>query len=643
MKLTKLISLTALLLLPSMARAQFSLGSILNLNSTLTNLAQQMSTQVETYNNNNIEDLNARNSLDESPITNQSGLPVLCAQINNQTVPLSGAASTTGTGATTGSAVPIDFLGQALFLTQNINTLDATMRNLIVSMCQSMRSVNRIQADDQQRQVVTDPNAVAAEAAKTEKNIAEENNFLQNGRQLTADGSQTGPLYVKNYWDYINQEKQIGYSAGLNAVQNSGNLYANNIVQAIQQDQASNPIASTLPSSGGSQGIAEANTPKSTLLGSLIGAITGLSSNPVTADAQTNSNTSSFDDQYFMEWIKPQNNFIGSFVLGLNKVGQEIANSKEAAVAQADWGRGFLNNQKCQDTVPNFDLTTGQQLCSHPITVTPASVIQENTAASINWRLTRSSNIQGATDIVPFSRPIVESLATFLPLLFREDTSSGSGSTGSIPAPVGTAPVITLTASTSPLSVIVASGASTSLATISWSAPGANSCTPTNDWLSADSSRTITNVIAQSLSTEGSVSINLPLSFTASASRERNSVVENLNITKDTSNTVTQTSQITILTNNLAGDVYHLTFQTAFGPLTNNVTLSSTTAASAGSAAQAIVASAKSSLALQDELSKYTMTANQGIINIASKPPTYGLSCLNTFGSDQKTVTITRQ
>lgn len=561
-----------------------------------------------------------------------------------------------GAGLPIANGIPVYETGQLLQVTRRIERIDSGIldntgnlveisdesRKILVEICGHIKDVRRVQLAFEQKEFVQDAQARQAASDEVEKyNEAYLTKFIPQGYAVDGNG-QKGSLIIENLDDYILEGTDEITKLFLSEYEkNDSDIFNQETREALLEDIAN---SKQLPFSSITKEEYDKLADPKNLSSSEFLTLLNKAYDPT----------------------KP-NNPITSYAINKTLL-QTVRSINESNRINELSSSGFKPVRECVEVGPD------NQTCAKWRTITPGSIIQENVGNVFDSRLEQLEQADEVTDIgedtpIPtpaqsetfetddstaggspgfngnFAQNIFSGLLARLRGIFNNGGNGGGGGTGE----EGEPPVVNLTFTTPTVSQI--NGGQANAAFINLSTQGADKCVAASNWYGLKSSGNKVEVaIAQGaeVGTSGSLKISLPLNFSLRMERVRGSEVTtftpattvNTSLTQQVSNLNFGNSQVA------AGDTFKLIVKSINQEQMVSVTATSANAAAVVTALQQAVLSLGASTDQGKEFKALRLTFNsnqsgEGFIT-ATIEPTYRLTCSNSEGSTNASVTITR-
>ena len=540
------------------------------------------------------------------------------------------------------SSVPVHEVGDLLQVTKDIKDIESESRDVLIEICGHIKDVRRIQLAFEQKEFVQDAQARQAASDEVEKyNEAYLTKFIPQGYAVDGRG-QKGSLVIENLDDYILEGTDEITKLFLSEYEkNDSDIFNQETREALLEDIANSKYLpfSTLTK----EDYNKLENPKDLSSAEFLSLL-----------------TKAYD------YTKP-NNPVSSYTINktILETAKDISESNRINELSSS---GFKPVRECVEVGPD------NQTCAKWRTITPGSIIQENVGNVFDSRLEQLEQADEVTDIgedtpIPtpaqsetfetddstaggspgfngnFAQNIFSGLLARLRGIFNNGGNGGGGGTGE----EGEPPVVNLTFTTPTVSQI--NGGQANAAFINLSTQGADKCVAASNWYGLKASGNKVEVaIAQGaeVGTSGSLKISLPLNFSLRMERVRGSEVTtftpattiNSSLTQQVSNLNFGNSQVA------AGDTFKLIVKTTGQEQMVSVVANNANAAVVVTALQQAVLLLGASTDQGKEFKPLRLTFNsnqsgEGFIT-ATIEPTYRLTCSNSEGSTNASVTITR-
>ncbi|MBP9855983.1 MAG: hypothetical protein KBC48_01590 [Candidatus Pacebacteria bacterium] len=561
-----------------------------------------------------------------------------------------------GAGIPVVSGIPVYETGQLLQVTRQISRTEQAIqdntaniveitdasRKVLIEICGHIKDVRRIQLAFEQKEFVQDAQARQAAAEEVEKySKAYLTKFIPEGYAVDGSG-QKGSLLIENLDDYILEGTDEITKLFISEYgKNDSDIFNQQTKEALLKDISNSKY---LPfSTITKEEYDKLDNPK---------------------DLSSGEFLTLLNKAY--DYTKP-NNPVSSY--SINKAILETAQAiSESNRVNELSSSGFKPVRECLAVGPDG------KTCAKWSTVTPGSIIQENVGNVFDSRLEQLEQADEVTDIgedtpIPtpaqsetftpddstaggspgfngnFAQNIFSGLLARLRGIFNNGGNGGSTGGGE----EGEPPVVRLTFNTASVSEI--NGGEANAAFINLTTEGADKCVAGNTWLSLRPSGNKVEVAAAQgtdMGTSGSLKISLPLNFTLRLERTRGGEVTNFTPVSSVNGSLTQQVSSLNLGNAqvASGDIFKLVVKSINQEQSVSVTANSANAGTVVTALQQAVSllSATSEQGKEFKALRLTFTANQageGFIT-ATIDPIYRLTCSNTNGSTNASVTITR-
>lgn len=544
-------------------------------------------------------------------------------------------------GGLLSSSVPVHEVGDLLQVTKDIKDIESESRDVLIEICGHIKDVRRIQLAFEQKEFVQDAQARQAASDEVEKYNEAYLKFVNEGYAVDGSG-QKRSLVIEDFGDLLMARR--GETAELvikEGLEKSSDIFkeATSEILARQEAESRQYPASSISKADYDKLKSDSNLPSNELTKLLIKV---------------------FDPS------KP-NNPHTSYLIN-NQVLQRAKDRAEELAILESQSSGFNPVREC------IKVASDGKNCLDWRIITPGSIIQENVGNVFDSRLEQLEQADEVTDIgedtpIPtpaqsetfetddataggspgfngnFAQNIFSGLLARLRGIFNNGGNGGGGGTGE----EGEPPVVNLTFTTPTISQI--NGGQANAAFINLSTQGADKCVAASNWYGLKSSGNKVEVaIAQGaeVGTSGSLKISLPLNFSLRMERVRGDEVTtftpattvNTSLTQQVSNLNFGNSQVA------AGDTFKLIVKSINQEQMVSITATSANAAAVVTALQQAVLSLGASTDQGKEFKPLRLTFNsnqsgEGFIT-ATIEPTYRLTCSNSEGSTNASVTITR-
>lgn len=581
------------------------------------------------------------------PITDivQKPAELLEQATGNLITKIPGLGSIPGIGGLLSSSVPVHEVGDLLQVTKDIKGIEEESRDVLIEICGHIKDVRRIQLAFEQKEFVQD-----AEARQAASDLAEEyrsaykDKFIPEG--YTVDGGeQKGSLIIENYGDlYLARRNEASKIYLGENLKKSADIFKDATQQILTKQEAESKggLASTITKS-------EYDKLK----------------NPA------NLNSADLTDLLVKAFDPTRPNNPGTSYFLNNEALQRAKDRAEELARDESQSTGFNPVREC------LKVADDGKSCLEWKIITPGSIIKEDVANISGSRLRQLEQADEVTDVgedtqVPsveeteqfetvdstarntpnfngnFAQNIFSGLLARLRGIFNNGGNNGGGNGGG-DTDTGEAPEVNLTF-TSP-TVAQINGGAANAAFINLTTSGADKCVAGNNWLSLrDSGNRVQVAIAQgvTVATNGSIKMSLPLNFSFRLERTRDGEVTTFTPVSSVNASLTQQVSSLNLGNAQveAGDTFKLIVRSINQEQSVSVTAGSANAAAVVTALQQAVSllSATSDQGKEFKALRLTFTGNQsgeGFIT-ATIDPIYRLTCSNSNGSTNASVTITR-
>lgn len=505
--------------------------------------------------------------------------------------------------------------------TSQINQTTRSQEQLDVETCTKLRAIDRKQNAEEQKQKVEDPDLARKAATELEKYRQGLMDWVKKGYDSTGKGPDS-PLYVKNTQDQLKQVSEEAKKVYYDNLKNSGDAFKDITLNSLKKNDSkgfSSSITKTTYNQFSNGQIQNSDDWWSAFLA-------------ITDPTKPNS---------------PQN----SYDLNKDLVNQQQEKARQLATNDLIANQGYLPTRECKE------FTSDGQTCKRWEIQTPAIQIKESVAKALASRVDQYLDPKQGF-ISEGNQPSVEEVRTFTP-----QTSGGGGSgpgTKSSSSILQT--IITFLDNIRiqqqdrgnvSLTYTVTNnnaGSPTSIK-LAWQGTNVLACSTDDDWIGQGTIPDFVDIIkkqGESLSSSGSFTLGVPLTFDLRFSRTRaSSTPPEQSIAVENGNSSLYSKKILSLPVDIkTGDV--LTIR--LWPFINNVSTAITVGTDTNQAtilsslAQAIVNTRTSdeNPTQKAEFLKYSFTTDQSLQKIIVSPKvTYGVSCVDKQGNNiKKSVTI---
>lgn len=594
--------------------------------------------------------------------------------VSNAISQIPGAGGALG-GLTGSSYVPVQEQdGDLIDLTEDTNELTSEIKDLQVQICMHLKTIKRVQLNIEDKEFIGDVRA-REEAAKRLNDVQKETlNYLTTGNTKT-DGS--AGSFTPTVQEHVTDKVENAAKIVATQAKNSGSAFAPKLATFLEQEKKQSTFENRVASDIAENQFKEFADP--------------VKSRELNYKSWT---------RMFLAVSDPQNNPSGSALMALEESYAAKAKAGAGAIVDIIAGGGFVSKTECVEEDEDGN-------CTKEKIITAGSINQAAGEKSVLLDVEQTLLADEVSDINDDSAPGIGELETFKPSsdssansgspgggagegsgpggnfelsdladlftngdlsalfdLFGSDSSgnggnlggfslsdilnylNGGGNIGDLDLP----PIVNFKLTGPTLEQIYEGRPN--VATISWKAQNADSCTVRNDWLSSSlipNRAEAVKELGDNLETSGSLITYLPLTFDVRLERTRDSQTAIIGYATTTSAALTQQVTSITLNNNevVAGDRFSLVAKVG---LSDEARVTIETNMASASTVNNLLGAALNQLsktsATGKEFGKYrvTFTANEsgtGFITVTADP-IYSIRCTSGGRNTDRTVTVSR-
>ncbi len=403
--------------------------------------------------------------------------------------------------------------GDLIDLTTNIKDENIEIKKNLIKTCMHVKATERVQKKIEKKEFSDDPKALRQANAAILKASEDKVNYLKSGYETYGANAGKGPLFVTNYKDYIEAEKENEYGLFLNDLREIDSPYSDKIRTTLEKERRQTLADALKPTISESEKEALFNNPKS-------------------LDPQRGMEL--FGEMFFNE----NNRFLPSYSAAKNELDKRLALAEQNAREQVV--EGYLPNRECTEKDGPYCRTTS--------VVTPAKVNADIGTRAVEARDDVVLKAREAGEYNSGDAPNISEIANFKPtskgggggfggglnissliqmfmqaaggiggILGGGGSNSTDTNTNTPPLSSNTAPAISTKVSISTLTQVASKQPNTAI--LDWSSVGATSCKAGTDWYSRGTNGVLltTKKVGDTLEATGQQIIDFPIPTTGVA------------------------------------------------------------------------------------------------------------------------------